>query len=74
MTPAATAALTAARRHAGLVEKARFAMLEHARARRAAILTAHQDGLSIRAIAEELGCSPAVIQAAVRAARDDRSR
>jgi DNA-directed RNA polymerase specialized sigma24 family protein len=74
MTPAATAALSAARRHASLLEKARVAMLEHAQARRAAILTAHQDGLSIRAIAEELGCSPAVVQTAVRAAREDRSR
>ncbi len=48
-------------------------MLEHARARRAAILAAHQDGLSIRAIAEQLGCSPAVVHAAVRAAREERS-
>lgn len=73
MTPAATAALSAARMHAGLAEQARLAMLKHARARRAAILTAHQDGLSIRAIADQLGCSAAVVQAAVRAARDERS-
>jgi hypothetical protein len=43
MTPAATAALSAAPMHAGLVEQARVAMLEHARARRAAILAAHSD-------------------------------
>ncbi len=73
MTPAVTAALSAARMHAGLVEQARVTMLEHARARRAAILAAHQDGLSIRAIAEQLGCSPAVVHAAVRAAREERS-
>jgi transposase len=44
-------------------------MLASARARRAAILEAHQAGMSIRQIAAELGCSPAVVQNAVRAAR-----
>ncbi len=73
MTPAATAAVWAARMHAGLVEQARATMLVHARAKRAAILAAHQDGLSIRAIAEQLGCSSAVVQAAVRAACNECS-
>jgi DNA-directed RNA polymerase specialized sigma24 family protein len=71
VTPASDAALSAARMHAGLVERARATMLEHARAKRAAVLAAHQDGLSIRVIAEELGCSPAVVQAAIRAARQE---
>jgi hypothetical protein len=61
--------LAAARRHGNEVETARQKMLASARARRAAILEAHQAGMSIRRIAAELGCSPAVVQNAVRAAR-----
>lgn len=71
MTPSAAESLAQARRHGDLVERARLMMLEHARAKRAAILAAHREGMSIRGIAEELGCSPAVIQAAVRAARNE---
>jgi Homeodomain-like domain len=61
--------LAAARRHGNEVETARQKMLASARARRAAIFEAHQAGISIRRIAAELGCSPAVVQNAVRAAR-----
>jgi DNA-directed RNA polymerase specialized sigma24 family protein len=64
-------ALLAARRHGGLAERARLAMLEHAKARRSAILAAHQAGISIRRIADELGCSPTVVQAALRIARGE---
>jgi uncharacterized protein (DUF433 family) len=46
-------------------------MLEHAKARRSAILAAHQAGISIRRIADELGCSPTVVQAALRIARGE---
>jgi DNA-directed RNA polymerase specialized sigma24 family protein len=61
--------LAAARRHGDEVEAARQKMLASARERRAAIIEAHQAGMSIRRIAAELGCSPAVVQNAVRAAR-----
>jgi DNA-directed RNA polymerase specialized sigma24 family protein len=71
MTPSAVEALAAARRHGGISEQARLSMLEHARQRRAAILKAHLEGISIRRIAEELGCSPAVVQSAIRAAREE---
>jgi DNA-directed RNA polymerase specialized sigma24 family protein len=71
MTDAVAEALVEARRHAGLAERARLAMLEHAKARRAAILIAHQSGMSIRRIAEELGCSPTVVQAALRLGRTE---
>ena len=71
MSESAAEALLDARRHAGLAEQARLAMLEHARARRTAILAAHQAGMSIRRIAEELGCSPTVVQAALRLARGE---
>jgi hypothetical protein len=69
-------ALEVARRRGTETEAARQRMLASARARRAAILAAHRAGMSIRRIAAELGCSPAVVQDAVRAARvesDDRS-
>jgi DNA-directed RNA polymerase specialized sigma24 family protein len=74
MTEPAAEALLNARRHAGLAEQARLAMLEHAKARRTAILAAHQTGMSIRRIAEELGCSPTVVQAALRLARGETDR
>ncbi len=63
------AALATARQHATDTEAARQRMLTSARARRAAILDAHRAGMSIRQIAAELGCSPAVVQDAVRTAR-----
>ncbi|GAA2371008.1 hypothetical protein Cme02nite_44800 [Catellatospora methionotrophica] len=69
----ATDALVAARRHADLAEEARISMLEHARARRGAIMAAHQAGMSIRRIAEQLGCSAAVVQTALRLARVETS-
>jgi DNA-directed RNA polymerase specialized sigma24 family protein len=61
--------LAVAKRHASDSEAARKQMLSSARARRAAILEAHRAGMSIRQIAAELGCSPAVVQNAVRMAR-----
>ena len=61
--------LAAAQRHANDAEIARQKMLLSARARRVAILEAHRSGMSIRQIAAELGCSPAVVQNAIRAAR-----
>jgi DNA-directed RNA polymerase specialized sigma24 family protein len=72
MTPSVSEALAEARRHGDLAERARQAMVEHARARRAAIWSAHCAGLSIRRIAAELGCSPTVVQSAVTAARDEK--
>ncbi|GAA1395940.1 helix-turn-helix domain-containing protein [Catellatospora coxensis] len=66
-------ALVDARRHGGLAEQARMAMLEHAKARRNAILAAHRAGMSVRRIAEELGCSPTVVQTALRIARAESS-
>jgi hypothetical protein len=71
MNPAAAEALSLARHHGALGEQARLAMLEHAQARRSAILAAHRAGLSMRRIADELSCSSAVVQAAIRAARTD---
>jgi Nucleotidyltransferase of unknown function (DUF6036) len=50
--------LAAARRHGDELEAARQKMLASARARRAAILKAHQAGMSIRQIAAELGVQP----------------
>jgi transposase-like protein len=67
----AGAALEMARRRGTETEAARQRMLASARARRAAILAAHRAGMSIRRIAAGLGCSPAVVQDAVRAARAD---
>jgi hypothetical protein len=61
--------LAEARRHGMDTEAARQQMLASARARREAILEAHRAGMSIRRIATELGCSPAVVQDAVRTAR-----
>jgi DNA-binding NarL/FixJ family response regulator len=69
---AAAAALERARRLGARTEDARQRMLSAARARRAAILDAHRGGLSVRQIAQELGCSPAVVQEALRSARTDR--
>jgi hypothetical protein len=66
--------LAAARHHGNELETARQKMLASARARRGAILEAHHAGLSIRRIAAELGCSPAVVQNAVRAAREEQGR
>ncbi len=60
-------ALRRARRAGTLVEQARQDMLAHARDRRHAIADAHRH-LSVRRIAAELGCSPSVVQAALRAA------
>jgi DNA-directed RNA polymerase specialized sigma24 family protein len=71
MTDSTDEALLDARLHGGLAEQARLMMLEHAKARRSAILAAHQAGMSIRRIAEELGCSPTVVQAAIRIARGE---
>ncbi len=65
--------LAAARRHSSDSEMARQKMLSSARARRTAILEAHRSGMSIRQIAAELGCSPAVVQNAVRTARAESS-
>lgn len=68
MTDNAAEALLDAPQHGELAEQARLAMLNHAKARRAAILVAHEAGMSIRKIAAELGCSPAVVQGALRLA------
>ena len=50
-------------------EEARQRMLAAARRRQECILGLHASGLSVRKIAERLGSSPAVIQAALRAAK-----
>jgi len=73
MNDPANDALLDARRHGSLAEQARLAMLNHAKARRSAILAAHRTGMSVRRIAQELGCSPAVVQAALRLARGESS-
>ncbi len=59
-------ALQRARLAGKLVEQARQDMLAHAWDRQRAIAEAHEH-LSVRRIAAELGCSPSVIQAALRA-------
>lgn len=64
-------ALRRARSAGTLVEQARQDMLAHARDRRHAIADAHRH-LSVRRIAAELGCSPSVVQAALRAADTNR--
>ncbi|WP_239335515.1 helix-turn-helix domain-containing protein [Frankia sp. CiP3] len=64
-------ALAAARRLGAEAEAARQQMMAGARARRAAILDAHRAGMSVRKIAVELGCSPAVLQDAIRTARGE---
>lgn len=67
----ASRALAAARRLGADAEAARRQMMAGARARRAAILEAHRAGMSVRKIAAELGCSPAVVQDAIRMARTE---
>jgi len=69
----ALTALAAARQLGADTEAARRRMMAGARARRAAILEAHRAGMSVRKIAGELGCSPAVVQEAIRAARAELS-
>lgn len=63
--------LAAARRHAEETAAAQEQMLASARARRAAILEAHDNGMSVRRIAAELNCSPAVVQEAIRLGRTE---
>lgn len=59
--------LERARREGSATEEARLVMLTHARRRQEAVLELNQDhGLSIRAIANALGCSASVIQKVVR--------
>jgi hypothetical protein len=67
----ALSALAAARQLGADTEIARQQMMARARARRAAILEAHRGGMSVRKIAGELGCSPAVVQEAIRAAKGE---
>lgn len=53
-------------------ESARQEMLRHSERRRSAIAVLHrQFGLSVRAIAAHLGCSAAVIQAALQKSSPD---
>lgn len=60
-------ALERARVAGSLAEQARQGMMERARQRQQAIAQAHKHA-SVRRIAAELGCSPSVVQAALRAA------
>jgi hypothetical protein len=71
MSPSFLAAdpIAEARRHAHETAAAQEQMLASARARRAAILKAHNSGMSVRRIAAELGCSAAVVQEAIRLGR-----
>ncbi|XAS68557.1 hypothetical protein V3C33_04420 [Micrococcaceae bacterium Sec5.7] len=55
-----------------LSEQLRQKQLTAARRRQEAILSLHAVGLSIRQIATQLGCSAAVVQASVRAAKARR--
>jgi hypothetical protein len=58
-----------ARDLAAETEEARQRMLSYARRRQECILGLHASGLSVRAIAQRVGSSPAVIQDALRAAK-----
>lgn len=55
-------------------EAARQAMLESATRRQEAIFGLHATGLSTRAIASKLGCSPSVVQHAIAQARAARPK
>lgn len=62
-------ALAAALAAASDITAAQQAIVEAARRRQQAILRAADAGWSIRRLASALGCSPSVIQAALKAAR-----
>lgn len=53
-------------------EGARQLMLQASSRRQEAIFGLHVSGASVRAIASQLGCSPAVVQNAIRQARNSR--
>lgn len=65
-----THALADARAAAGDIQAAQQTIRRAAQRRQQAILRAAEAGWSVRRIAADLGCSPAVIQAAISAARD----
>lgn len=71
LPPDAAGPLAAARYYAKQSTAAQEQLLASARARRAAILEAHQLGMSVRQIAAELRCSAAVVQEAIRAGRSE---
>jgi transposase len=54
------------------VEEARQRMMQAASLRHEAIFGLHAAGLSVRSIASKIGCSPSVVQNAVRQARSSR--
>ncbi len=69
----AAQALSDAREATREVHQARDWMLSAASRRQQALLQAHRTGLSVRQIASQLGCSPAVVQHAIQTARTSSS-
>jgi len=68
------ALLDEARQETQQTEEARRSMMNHASKRQEAIFGLHASGMSIRAIAEQLGVSSAVVQKAISQARASRPK
>lgn len=71
--PTARRALDVARAAGSEAEHHRVRLLDAAARRQRAMLAAQQAGMSVRAIARELGCSASVVQQALGTARCRRA-